>query len=85
MRTTRRKKSYFLRRQNPSMSAQGSYEPGTCSWVPKDRLYDFEEKHYSYYPHPQAGAKCFRVASLGGNATREKYLMVKPDAKKLAT
>ena len=63
--------------------AATAYAPGTCSWVPEDRLYEFEEKNYSYYPHPQTGAKCFRVVSLGGNATREEYLMVQPDAKKL--
>jgi hypothetical protein len=36
------------------------YDPGSCAWVPEERVYDYEQKGYTYYS--KGNAKCFREA-----------------------
>jgi hypothetical protein len=55
------------------------FEPGSCAWIRQERLYEFEEQAYSYYPHRKNGARCFRVTYDGSKPLTE-YLMVKPGA-----
>jgi len=55
------------------------YEAGSCAWVRQERTYEYEEKAYTYYPHPKNGARCFRVTSDGSRPLTE-FLMVKPEA-----
>jgi len=59
------------------------FEPSACAWVRQERLYEFEEKAYTYYPHPKNGARCFRVTSDGSRPLTE-FLMVTPGAKQNA-
>ena len=60
------------------------YDAGSCSWVPEVRLYEKEAEGYTYYPHPNRGAKCFRIAQTGHGPSNE-FLMARPDAKKKGT
>jgi len=59
------------------------FGPGECAWVNEIRLYEFEEKGYTYYPHPIGNAKCFRVTSDGLRPLKE-FLLVQPGAKEVA-
>jgi len=60
------------------------FEPGACSWVPKLKMRDFEAKGYTFYPHPERGAKCFRVTQLSrASPETTEYLMVKPGAQRI--
>ena len=56
------------------------FEAGSCAWVRQERLYEFEEQAYTYYPHPKNGARCFRVTTDGSRPLTE-FLMVKPGVK----
>lgn len=56
---------------------------GPCAWVSELKLYEYEEKGYTYYPHPKNGARCFRNTSDGRNPVRE-FLLVLPEAQKVA-
>ena len=60
------------------------YDPGSCVWVPEERIYDYERKSYSYYPHPKNGAKCFREVWTGSQKHIE-FLMAAPSAKRRAS
>ena len=55
------------------------YVPGACALVNEMKLYEFEEKGYTYYPHPSSDARCFRITSDGRNLLKE-YLLVQPGA-----
>ena len=55
------------------------FSPGLCAWVREVQLYEYEEKNYTYYPHPKSDARCFRITSDGRNPVKE-YLMVQPGA-----
>ena len=56
-----------------------AFTPGECAWINGVKLYEYEEKNYTYYPHPKSGGKCFRITSDGRHALKE-FLMVQPDA-----
>jgi len=53
------------------------YQAGSCSWVPEVYTYEREAQGYTYYPHPNGGAKCCRT---GGARGSNEFLMVRPDA-----
>jgi len=61
-----------------------AYEPGSCAWVREEKVYDYEDKGYFYYPHPKNGAKCFRE-TYSGQIKYVEWLMVKPDVKQIVT
>ncbi len=54
-----------------------------CAWVNEVKLYEYEQKGYSYYPHPKNNARCFRITSDGRHPIKE-FLLVQPRAKKMA-
>lgn len=56
-----------------------AYAPADCAWVGEEHVYDYETKGYTHYPHPESGAKCFRVISDGNKPVRE-VLLVQPGA-----
>lgn len=60
-----------------------SFAPGVCSWVREVQLYEYDEKGYTYYPHPKNSARCFRVTSDGKNLFHE-FLLVQPGAVEVA-
>ena len=35
------------------------FEPGVCTWVREAQLYEYEDKGYTYYPHPKNEAAVF--------------------------
>ena len=53
------------------------FPPGLCAWVREVQLYDYEEKGYTYYPHPKTEGHCFRITSDGRSPVKE-FLMVQP-------
>jgi len=55
--------------------------PSNRAWVNESKVYDFESRGYTYYPHPKNKAKCIRETGAGNNRYIE-YLMVKPSADK---
>ena len=55
------------------------YKPGNCSWVAELDVSEFEDKGFTYYPHPSGAPKCFRTTS-DGRRTFKEFLMVKPNA-----
>jgi hypothetical protein len=57
------------------------YSPPDCAWVNELKLYDYEHKGYTYYPHAKADARCFRITSDGRNSLKE-FLLVQPNAKR---
>ena len=59
-----------------------TYQPGDCAWIRDYQLYDYEQKGYFYYPHPEDEAKCYRVTSDGTKPVKE-FLMVKLDAQRV--
>jgi hypothetical protein len=59
------------------------FAPGVCAWVNEQKLYEYEEKGYTYYPHPKNGAYCFRNTSDGRGPVKE-FLLVQPGAQKVA-
>jgi hypothetical protein len=67
------------RKFSPSLFA-----PGECSWVKEERLHEYEEKGFSYYPHPNGGARCYRLTSDGSRPIKE-FLLVQPGAKQVAS
>lgn len=58
------------------------FAPGICAWVREARLYEYEEKGYTYYPHPKNEARCFRITSDGRDRIKE-FLLVQPGAKEV--
>lgn len=56
------------------------FNPSECAWVNEVKLYDYEEKGYTYYPHPKGNAPCYRITSDGMRPLKE-FLLVKPGAK----
>lgn len=61
------------------------YEGGGCAWVSELKKHDKEAEGYTYYPHPTAGAKCFRVVRSGNGNLNKEFLMVMPNAKRKGT
>lgn len=59
------------------------FAPGECAWVSEVKLYEFEQKGYTYYPYPKDDARCYRITSDGCNPIKE-FLLVQPSAKELA-
>ena len=59
------------------------FAPGACAWVAEPKLYEYEEKGYTYYAHPKNGARCFRNTSDGRGSVRE-FLLVQPGAEEVA-
>lgn len=57
------------------------YEPGLCAWVGEEKVYDYERKGWTYYPHPRDDAKCYREVWTGNRKSLE-YLMVQPEAQR---
>mgnify|MGYP001239210881 CR=1 FL=1 len=58
------------------------YSPGQCAWVSETSLYEYEQKGYTYYPHPKNKARCYRMYPDGRLLLKE-FLMVQPNATKL--
>ena len=56
------------------------FAPGECAWVNETERYDYEEKGYTYYPHPRSNARCFRITSDG-----REFLLVQPGAKEVSS
>lgn len=54
------------------------FEPGKCAWIPETKIYEKEAEGFTFYPHPNKGAKCYRTA---GHGAINEYLMVSPSAK----
>ena len=52
------------------------YRPEDCVWVRHESISRYEGEGYTYYPHPQNGAKCVR-----GYGRESSFLMVKPNSK----
>lgn len=61
-----------------------TFLPGECAWVNEGKLYDYEQKGYSYYPHPKNNARCFRMTSDGRHHIKE-FLLVQPGAKEVVS
>ncbi len=59
------------------------FPPSQCAWVNEVKLYEYEAKGYSYYPHPQNGVRCYRVTSDGMRPLKE-FLLVQPGAQEVA-
>jgi hypothetical protein len=59
------------------------FAPGLCAWVSEQKLYEYEEKGYTYYPHPSNSAHCFCNTSDGRGLVRE-FLLVQPGAQEVA-
>ncbi len=59
------------------------YDTGTCAWVSESKLYEYEQKGYTFYPHPKEDAHCFRITSDGRHQYKE-FLLVQPGAKELS-
>lgn len=59
------------------------FTPGICAWVGEIQLYEYEEKGYTYYPHPKNEARCFRITSDGVKPVKE-FLLVQPGAVEVA-
>ena len=59
-----------------------TYAPGECAWVNEIKLYDYEQKGFSYYPHHKNNARCFRISSDGQHRIKE-FLLVQPGAKEV--
>ena len=57
-----------------------AFSPSECAWVNEVKLYDYEQKGYSYYPHPKNNARCFRITSDSSRSIKE-FLQVQPGAK----
>lgn len=53
------------------------FDPGSCAWIRDVKLYEYEAKGYTFYPHPNSGGKCFRITSDGRFPLKE-FLMVQP-------
>lgn len=51
-----------------------------CIWISEEQARTFESNVYTFFPHPDGLAKCFRVITLEPRATIE-FLMVAPDQK----
>jgi len=82
-------KSKFNPPDPDPIKVDGSFDskqptPSNRAWVNESKLYDFESRGYTYYPHPKNQAKCFRETGAGNNRYIE-FLMVKPDADKVKT
>lgn len=56
-----------------------AFAPSQCAWINEVKLYEYEVKGYTYYPHPKTKGKCFRIASDGRLPVKE-FLMVQPGA-----
>lgn len=59
------------------------FVPSECAWVNEVKLYEYEAKGYTYYPHPKSRARCFRITSDGMRPLKE-FLLVQPGAKEVA-
>ena len=59
-----------------------TFPPGECAWVGQDKVYNYEEKDYFYYPHPKNGAKCYRE-TYSGHIKKIEWLLVKPGTGKV--
>jgi hypothetical protein len=59
------------------------FAPGVCAWVREVQLYEYEEKGYTYYPHPKNEARCFRITSDGMKPVKE-FLLVQPGSARVA-
>lgn len=59
------------------------YAPGDCVWVAEEKLYKYQDKQYTHYPHPKTGGHVYRIASPGP-PPRKEFLLAKPNAKKAA-
>jgi len=57
------------------------FKPGSCEWVREEYLSDKKAQRYTYYPHPNGGAPCYRVVVGMGHNQNKEFLMAKPDAK----
>ena len=58
------------------------FAPSECAWVNEAKLYDYEQKGYSYYPHPKKDTRCFRLASSDRSTVKE-FLLVQPNSKRV--
>ena len=58
------------------------FAPSDCAWVNEVKLYEYEAKGYTYYPHPKNNARCFRITSDGTRRLKE-FLLVKPEAQRV--
>jgi hypothetical protein len=78
------KSRFFFRRPEPLQVAAGfeasRYEAGGCLWVPEGDLSAREVHGFTYYPHPERCAKCYRVTQSRGRTVTE-FLMVRPGAR----
>jgi hypothetical protein len=60
------------------------FAPSDCAWINEVKLYEYEEKGYTYYPHPKNKARCFRITSDGMKPLKE-FLLVQQGAKELTS
>lgn len=60
------------------------YAPGDCVWVSEEKLYKYQDEHYTHYPHPNTGGHVYRIASPG-SPLRKEFLLAKPNAQKVTT
>ena len=60
------------------------FAPSDCAWVNEVKLYEYEEKGYTYYPHSKNNARCYRMTSDGMKPLKE-FLLVQPGAKEVAS
>jgi hypothetical protein len=58
------------------------FTPAECAWINEVKLYEYEEKGYTYYPHPKSNARCYRLTSDGRHPIKE-FLLVSPGAKEI--
>lgn len=61
--------------------ASGLIERGKCIWVNEEQVRAFESGGYTFFPHPDGPAMCFRVITLEPRAAIE-FLMTTPDQRR---
>lgn len=60
------------------------YEPNKCAWVSEAKLYEYEQKGYTYYPYPKGNSRCFRITSDGRHQYKE-FLLVQQGAAEITS
>lgn len=52
-------------------------EDTSFSWVSEDKAFRLESEGYSFYLHPEANAKCYRLVRSGSGTQTKEWLMKK--------
>lgn len=50
----------------------------SCAWVTDEKLLRLESEGYTFYLHPTAKARCFRLVRSGNGNQFKEWLLIKP-------